>query len=979
MADTQLELRAIFCEALDRQSPREQAEYLDQACQGRPALRARVEALLGANAEAGDFLLEPTLPAVAPVAVAGGSERPGTRLGPYELLEPIGEGGMGAVWLAEQTEPVCRKVALKIIKPGMDSKQVLARFEQERQALALMDHPNVARILDAGATDAGRPYFVMELVKGVPITTFCDQNLLTPRQRLELFVPVCQAIQHAHTKGVIHRDVKPSNVLVVRYDGVSVPKVIDFGIAKAVGQRLTEQTLVTGFGQLLGTLEYMSPEQAAFNALDIDTRSDVYALGVLLYELLTGTTPLGSRRLRETPLAEVLRLIREEEPPKPSTRLSDSETLPGIAAARKTEPALLARLLRGELDWIVMKALEKDRGRRYESANSLAADVERYLRDEPVEACPPSAAYRLRKFVRRHRGPVLAAATIILLLVAGVAVSTWQAVRATVAEGAERRAREQAERDRDAKGTALRNEAQERKYAQAIADFVRDDFLALTSVEGQDRFGGSTEVPLNKDTTLRQLLDRAAAKLNQRHDLDPRTEAELRWIIGVNYRHLGEVRLAIPFLERCAALRNELFGPDHEATLVAQNSLAVAYGAAGRRDLALPLLEETLRLTKASLGDDHPETILRMFNLAKGYRDVGNLDLALPLSKETLGLAKARLGDDHPRTLLIMFNLAEGYRDDGKLNLALPLMEETLKRAKARLGDDHPDTLTYTNNLATGYEDAGKPDLALPLLEETLKRRKARLGDNHLNTLSSMNNLALRYAADGKPGLALPLMEATLRGAKARLGDDHPNTLSSMGHLASLYEATGESGLALPLYERAAAGMEKLRFQHPASARVVSQLISGYDRLQQFDRSEPWRRKWLAVVKERSGAASAPYAGELSHLGRNLLAQRKWADAEVVLREALDVGEQRQPDAWTTFDARSMLGGALSGQQKYAEAEPLLVRGYEGLKQRKDQLPEPAMLTKALEQLVQLYEATGRTDRAAAYRQELEAVTKTKP
>ena len=365
------------------------------------------------------------------------TERPGTVIGPYKLLQQIGEGGMGTVFMAEQTQPVQRKVALKVIKPGMDSRQVIARFEAERQALAMMDHVNIARVLDAGATESGRPYFVMELVHGVPITKYCDDNRLTPRERLELFVPVCQAIQHAHQKGIIHRDIKPSNVLVTLYDGKPVPKVIDFGVAKATEQRLTERTLFTQYGTMVGTLEYMSPEQAEMSALGVDTRSDIYSLGVLLYELLTGSTPLSHKRLKEAAYAEILRMIKEEEPPRPSTRLSDSgEALASISAQRHTEPAKLTKLVRGELDWIVMKTLEKDRNRRYETANGFAADVQRYLDDEPVQACPPSARYRFREVrAAEQAGAGDRGVMLVLALVRGTAVSMWQAIRATQAEG----------------------------------------------------------------------------------------------------------------------------------------------------------------------------------------------------------------------------------------------------------------------------------------------------------------------------------------------------------------------------------------------------------------------------------------------------------------------------------------------------------------------------------------------------------------
>jgi serine/threonine protein kinase len=430
MATNLASIEGIFSEALEILSLEARAAFLDRACAADPELRRQVESLLDAHDRAGRFLASPT-----DSFEFDSTEPVGSTVGPYKLLEQIGEGGMGIVYMAEQIKPVRRKVALKIIKPGMDTKHVIARFDAERQALAMMEHPGIARVLDAGATESRRPFFVMELVKGIRITDYCDRNRLPIEDRLELFVSVCQALQHAHQKGIIHRDLKPSNVLVTMIDGAAVPKIIDFGVAKAMGHQLTERTLYTGFAQLIGTPLYMSPEQAEFSGVDVDTRSDIYALGVLLYELLTGTTPFDADTFRTEAYDQIRRIIREQEPPKPSTRISTLEaTAATESASRKCDPVSLHNLIRGELDWIVMKALEKDRNRRYETASGLAADVRRYLDDEPVQACPPSAWYRFGKFVRRNRLVLTAAGLTAVALIAGTAVSTWQAIRASKAE-----------------------------------------------------------------------------------------------------------------------------------------------------------------------------------------------------------------------------------------------------------------------------------------------------------------------------------------------------------------------------------------------------------------------------------------------------------------------------------------------------------------------------------------------------------------
>jgi eukaryotic-like serine/threonine-protein kinase len=576
--------RTIFLAALDIADPAGRSAYLERACGGDAALRRQVEALLAAHRREGSFLDVPALaqaggltaaaqpeaePGPAPHPLpAGRCEGPGTRVGPYKLLQQIGEGGMGVVWMAEQEQPVRRRVALKVIKPGLDSEQVLARFEAERQALAMMDHQNIARVLDTGTTDSGRLYFVMELVHGVPITQFCDENKLTPRQRLGLFVPVCQAIQHAHHKGVIHRDVKPSNVLVTLYDDRPVPKVIDFGVAKATEQRLTERTLFTQFGALVGTFEYMSPEQAEMNAFGVDTRSDVYSLGVLLYELLTGTTPLERKRLRAAALDELVRLIREEEPPRPSVRLSSSDTLAKVAAARQTEPAKLTKLVRGELDWIVMKCLEKDRARRYETANGLARDVQRYLADEPVEACPPSAGYKLRKFAHKYRTPLRVAGAFVLVLVAAVIVSTWQAVRATLAETDAREQRNAATELAAREGQARRDLAGQQRQTQAAKDRAEK---ALT--QAQER---SALLAVQGAQSLIEQQHHHAALLFLARGLEslPAQATDLEHYLRL---HIGGLRREVPVLRTAVAtrffVRAVAFSPDGKRFLASSTDM----------------------------------------------------------------------------------------------------------------------------------------------------------------------------------------------------------------------------------------------------------------------------------------------------------------------------------------------------------------------------------------------------------------------
>ncbi len=943
--------RSIFLAAVER-GPDEWPAFLDEACGEDADLRGRVDQLLHAHQAMGSIHRGADDDRGATTDEPRG-EGPGTVIGPYKLLQQIGEGGMGTVYMAEQAHPVQRKVAVKLIKAGMDSRQVIARFEAERQALALMDHPNIAKVLDAGTTENGRPYFVMELVRGVPITRYCDEHHLTPRERLELFVPVCQAVQHAHQKGIIHRDMKPSNVMVCIYDGKPVPKVIDFGVAKATGPKLTERTLYTAFGAIVGTFEYMSPEQAVLDQLDVDTRSDIYSLGVLLYELLTGTTPLERKRMKQIAILELLRLVREEEAPRPSTRLGTTEELPSVAANRGTEPKKLRGLMRGELDWIVMKALEKDRARRYETASAFAADLQHYLHDEPVLAGPPGASYRLRKFVRRNRGPVLAASLVLLALVGGVIGTSFGLLRAQHAAKAERQARE----------TAQRRLAKIEKANEILGSVFKDLNPEAAEQEGK---------PLQ--ALLGERLDQAGAQLEGEVIGDPLAVARMQMILGESQGSLGYAQKAILLFSKARTTFTAQLGADHPDTLASMNDLALGYQDAGNLDSALPLYEETLERRKATLGTDDPDTLQSMNNLALGYRAAGKLDLALPLYKETLERRKAKLGPDHPDTLQSVNNLALGYRAAGKFDLALPLYKETLERRNAKLGPDHLDTLQSMGNLALGYQDLGKLDLALPLLEETLERRKTKLGPDHPYTLVAMNNLAGGYQAVGKLDLALPLFEETLKRREAQLGPDHPDTLQSMSNLAWGYQAAGKLDLALPLYVKTLERRKaKLPPDHPDTLLSMNNLAWGYQAAGQLDLALLLYEDTLERLKRKVGPEHPDTLRIMNNLGNLYIRSGQSARAEPLLRECLAIRE-KEPDSWKTFDTKSLLGAALLGQKKYSEAEPLLLAGYEGMKQREATIPPPFKilhLIEALERLVQLYEATGNKDKAKEWQSTL--------
>jgi serine/threonine protein kinase len=976
--------RELFLAAI-KLPAEEQEAYVQEACGDDQALHHRVSGLLHAQAEIGSFHQAPALTIDQPI-----TESPGTVIGPYKLMEQIGEGGMGLVFVAEQQEPIRRKVALKIIKPGMDTRQVIARFEAERQALAMMEHAHIAKVHDGGTTPEGRPYFVMELVKGVPITEYCDQNQVPVRERLELFVDVCLAVQHAHQKGIIHRDIKPSNVLVTSHDGKPVVKVIDFGVAKAIGQQLTDKTVYTHFAQMIGTPLYMSPEQAGQSGLDVDTRSDIYSLGVLLYELLTGTTPFDKERLSQVGYDEMRRIIREEEPPKPSTRISTQGKAASTASAnRKTDPRKLSHLFRGELDWIVMKALEKDRNRRYDTANGFAQDVQRYLADEPVQACPPSVGYRLKKMIRRNRGSVLAAALVVLALIGGVIGATVGMVQAETARGAEEKQREVAETERDqkeaARAQAVKSEAEAIRQKLAAERATEMALKRLRQIERANVILGSIFRKLDTraaETGSKPLLAQlgegvaeAVTLLDDESVGDPVVVAFLQRVLGQAQLHLGYPERAIDLLTRARKTAEAQPKPDDLEIMVCVDVLAQAYQAAGQRDKALPLFQANLEKAKGKFKPNH-EIVLRFTNnLGSAYLADSRGDKAVPLYEDLLPKMQAAFGPDDPNTLRTMNNLASAYHAAHRLDKAIPLFEKSLALTRAKHGPDHPDTLTSMGTLAQGYQRARRFGEAVALFQDTLAGRQATLGLNHPDTLRSMNNLGLAYLDARQIDKALALLKETLARRRAKQGVNHPETLKTLNNLGGVYLEAGQFDKAEPIFQETLAKMKvKLGVDHDDTLTAMRNLALCYYRSNRNADAEPL---WLDYVKYlRSGPKAQGWklAVALNTLSECQMALRKYSEAEKHLRECLAIYRETQPDSLMRYDTESKLGGALTAQRKFKDAEPLALSAYKGLNAMADKLP-PAFRRfelDALERLIKLYDAWDKVEEAAKWRRKLD-------
>jgi serine/threonine protein kinase/tetratricopeptide (TPR) repeat protein len=968
------EIESLFQQAADLE-PAHRSAFLDEHCRGDAELRREIETLL-------DCLANGKVASLSAVEAFDRieSDLVGRRIGPYRLLELIGEGGFGAVYMAGQEEPIRRKVAFKIIKLGMDTRQVIARFEAERQALAMMDHPNIAKVLDAGATDTGRPYFVMELVKGIPITEYCDDANLSVQARLELFMQVCHAVQHAHQKGIIHRDIKPNNVLVTLHDGTPVPKVIDFGIAKATEKRLTEKTLFTEFRQVMGTPEYMSPEQASLSGLDIDTRSDIYALGVLLYVLLTGKTPFDPAHMRRAAYEEVQRIIREEDPPTPSQRVSRlGEDLAGVAASRMITPQNLCRTMRGDLDWIVMKALDKDRTRRYDTAAGMARDIERHLNNEAVMAGPPSALYTLTKFVRRHRVGVLASTLTAAALVIGLSIAIYAFVQATQA--------------RDAAEQARVGERLHREEAESVSRYLMD---MLASVDPNRALG--------REVTVRYVLDEAAQSVNDGAFRDqPLAEANVHLTIGNTYKALGLYDAAAEHLEAAVKILVSELGASHADALRARSALAGLMNLQGRYTEAEFIFRKILEAQRASLGEEHPDTLTTMNGLGISLWRQDEFTEAEKVHRGALEIEQRVYGSDHVETMRSLVNLGTVLMGQNRLGEAEKLLRRVVETDSRLLGEDHPDTQKAVNNLALALERQGRFAEAEGLYRRALEADRRVLGDEHPGTQIPLNNLLRVLEMQGKKEECEPLVALKIdvlrRAAEQPGAGALPLNEYAWHLLTAVPESLRDPEIALRCARKA------VDLAGPSSSNYLDTLALALARNDDIDGAiqtqweavrqlESGRSKsstglgmrlfeYLWIKGDLDGMEEALHFGEARDLwqfdpevknfirlqlgGKKLIEKDRFADASSAVRSGLAmVKDADAPAGLVLSEIRTLLGMALSDLGRFEEAEALLLQGYEGLL-RSDEVKK-AHLAEVLKRIVALYTALGQEEKAQEWR-----------
>ena len=970
-------IESLYQGALEH-DPDERFAWLEQACGGDVVLREEVESLL-ANADAhlsnpsarpelarlwdhiaGNSDIDSQGPSHAAADSGMASAINGTisalpsNIGPYRILRLLGEGGMGLVYEAEQEHPR-RTVALKVIKSGLTDPKLIRRFEHELLALGRLQHPGIAQIYEAGTAETGfgpQPYFAMEFIRGQPLLEYAEVHQPNTLQRLDLIAKVCDAVHHAHQRGVIHRDLKPGNILV---DETGQPKILDFGVARATDSdaRMTHQT---DLGQIVGTLAYMSPEQVLADPLELDTRSDVYALGVVLYQVLAGRLPYKV----STRLPEAVRTIREVEPTPLST---------------------ISGAYRGDIETIVGKALEKDKTRRYASAAELAADIRRYLHDEPIMARPASTIYQLQKFARRHKALVLGIAAVFIVLIAGIIVSTRETARAN----------------------------REAATSRAISDFLQNDLLAQASAANQATPNNNPD----PDLKVRTALDRAASRISGRFDKQPEVEAAIRATIGQTYTDLGLYPQARTQLERALDLQRRVLGPKNPETLKTLNRIGYSAFLQGKYPEAEALLRQTLDMQRRVLGAEHLDTLKSMNNLGNVLRQEGKYSQAEALDTEVIDIQRRILGAEHPDTLSSMASLASIYRYEGKYPQAETLSSQVLQIRRRVLGPDHPDTLKSMNSLANVYLNEDEFPHAEALYSQTLEIRRRVLGPEHPDTLASMINLSITYFADGKFPEAETLDNQTLEIQRRVIGPEHPNTMASMHSLANAFSAQGKYPQAEELdrqvvdirrrvlgpdhpdtlsslddlarvyaargeYRRAEALFRELLEterrvlgpDHPDTLSVVSAIGHMYQRWGKYGLAETYAIQALEGRRHVLGSDNLATMVSVEDLALAYDSQEKFAEAEPLAREALELNQKKQPEDWDMFRAESLLGASLAGQKRYAEAEPLLVEGYRGMAARKDRvlMPNWYNLDLARDWLVELYQAWDKPEKAAKWR-----------